>query len=827
MQGAAMNRLMQDVRHAVRMFAKNPGFAAVVVLTLGLGIGVTTSVFSIFNGVLLKPLAYPNPHELVRVFDTQPACKTCPASFPKYHDWRERNTVFAAIGGSMGASFVLTGNGDPLRIQGVATTASLVDVFGIHPRIGRWYTAEEDVDGGPKLVVLAHRFWTQQFNSDPGVLGRKLILDGEPYDVIGVMPEGFEHRRAEFFVPLQRKMDRATGGAHFMPVFARLKEGVSLERAITDMRALGNALAVEFGHNHGIDVRSLTETIVGDVRTPLKVLLGAVFLLLLIAAANVANLLLAAGLARRRELAIRMALGAGVKELGRQLATESVVLAVAGGAVGVLLANWIVSAFVLLARDYLPRAGTIAMDGTVLAFTAVVSLAVGIFCSVWPIFLICTKDLANAVREGDTRTGTGASRAVGNSLVVTEIALAFALFLGAGLLVKNLMLLRGRDAGIRTDRIVAFDLAPAGPAYSAPEPVLAFYEQMQSRLAQASNVESVGMTSHLPMYSWGTNGEFQIEGGTSWDAKHAPLVEYRWMHGDYLKTLGVPLLAGRMLDQRDGRASRAVLINRAMAEKFWPGKDPLGRRFGQGSDTSTWYEVVGVVGDIRSAGMTRDTLFEFYRTHEQAFYNGIDEIARRGGDAAAQAGARRQLMAWISGMTVVIRTRGDDPMAVIPTARQIVGSLDATIPLTQIQTMEEVVADSVGQPRLMSALTGLFGALAGFLATVGVYGVMAYNVRRQRREFGIRLAIGASQGDVGRLVFGRGLRLATLGIAIGGFGGWMLSGVLQSMLNDVKPTDATVFVLTGAAVLAVALLASYLPARAAGRVDPMIVLRES
>jgi len=500
------------------------------------------------------------------------------------------------------------------------------------------------------------------------------------------------------------------------------------------------------------------------------------------------------------------------------------VLALAGGAVGVLLANWIVSAFTVIARDYLPRASTITLDGTVLAFTAAVSIGVGVFCSVWPIFLLCRQDLANAVREGDTRTGTGASRVVGNSLVVTEIALAFALFLGAGLLVKNLLLLRSRDAGIRTDHIVAFDIAPSGPSYSAPEPVIAFYEQLQSRLAAAGNVESVGMTSHLPMHSWGTNGEFQTEGGTPWDAKDAPLVEYRWMYGDYLKTLGVPLLAGRMLDERDGRGTFGVLINRAMAEKFWPGKDPLGRRFGQGSDPSTWYEVVGVVGDIRSAGMTRNSLYEFYRTQEQAMYHGESRLS---GDPAARASAARRAAQFLGPLTVVIRTRGDDPMDVIPTARQIVGSLDAAIPLTQIQTMEQVVADSVRQPRLMSALTGLFGALAGFLATVGVYGVMAYNVRRQRREFGIRLAIGASQGDVGRLVFGRGLRLAALGIAIGGFGGWMLSGVLQSMLNDVKPTDASVFVLTGVAVLAVALLASYLPARAAGRVDPMVVLRES
>ncbi len=818
--------LWGDVRFALRGLGKNPGFATVVVLTFALGIGVTTAVFSIFNGVLLAPLPYPNPQEIVSVYDTQPACDTCPASFPKYHDWRERNHVFAAIGGSAWAQFVMTGSGEPAQVEAAATTASLVDVFGVQPAIGRWYTEEEDQPGGPKLVVLSHAFWKERFNADRAILGRKLIFDGEPHEVIGVMPESFTHRRADAYVPLQRELDLTTRGSHFMPVYARLKKGVSLERATSDMRALGQQLAQELSHNHGIDVRSYTEVVVGSVRTPLNVLLGAVFFLLLIACANVANLLLASGVARRRELAIRMALGAGLKQLARQLVTESVVLAVVGGAAGVLLAQWAVSSFVALAGNQLPRATNIAIDGSVLAFTAAISLLVGMFCSVWPIVLLCRKDLANAVREGDQRAGIGAGRKIGNGLVVSEIALAFALLVCAGLLVKNLMLLRSRDAGIRTDRIISFDVAPAGPLYQEPPAVLAFYRDLQARLAQVGGIESVGMTSHLPMYRYGTNGEFEIEGGTPWDAKDAPLVEYRWMHGDYLKTIGVPLLAGRMLEERDNQ-TRNVLINRAMAEKFWPGKDPLGRRFGQGSDTSTWYEVVGVVGDIRSYGLARSTPYEFFRTVEQAMYHGLQGIERRGGDAAAQAQARRGLIGWLGSLSVVMRARGENPADVMPTARQIVASLDSSLPVTDVQTLEDVVADSVGQPRLLSALSALFGALAGLLAMVGVYSVMAYNVRRQRREFGIRVALGAAQGDVSRLVLRRGLLLAMLGVAIGGFGAWMLSGILKSMLNDVQPTDVTVFIATAGTVALVALMASYLPARSAGRTDPTVVLRES
>jgi putative ABC transport system permease protein len=796
----AMSWIVRDARQAVRMFIRNPGFTAVVVLTLGLGIGVATSMFSIIHGVLLTPLAFPEPDELVRVYDTQPACDTCPASFPKYHDWKERNRVFAAIAGSNNVSFAMTGQGDAIQVSGVSATASLVDVFGVQPMIGRWFTEEEDQPGGPKIVVLSHGFWGQRFNADRQILGRKLLFGGEPYVVIGVMPEGFTHRRAEVFVPHQRELDPSTRGSHYLPTYARLKKGVTLERATAEMRALGETLAQEFGNNHGIDVQSYTEAIVGDVRTPLKVLLAAVFLLLLIAAANVANLLLVAGLRRRHELAIRLALGAGLKDLSRQLATESVMLALAGGAVGVLLAHFIVDLFAVLARDYLPRVGTIGIDGPVLAFTAIVSIAVGIFCSVWPIALICTKDLSTAVREGETRSGTATSRKVGSSLIVAEIALAFMLFIGAGLLVKNLVLLRSRDAGIRTDRIVSFNVAPSGLSYSSPEATLAFYRELRSRLSQLSNVESLGMTSHLPMYRFGWNGEFEIEGDAPWGPNEAPLVEYRWMYGDYLKTIGVPLVSGRMLDGRDSRDTRTVLINRTMAEKFWPGRDPLGRRFGQGEDRDTWYEVVGVIGDMRSEGLARPAPYEFYRTIEQSPLSGT--------------------------MSVVIRARDDDPMALIPTARRMVAAIDPSLPVTEVQLLERVVADSVGRTRLMSALTTLFGTLAGFLATVGVYSVMAYTMRRQRREFGIRLAVGASQADVRKLVFGRGLRLALMGIAIGALGAWALGRFVAAMLHDVTPTDATVFAATAAAVIAIASLASFLPARSAARVNPIIVLRE-
>jgi len=795
-----MGRLLQDCRFALRSFLRGRSVTVLSVLAFALGIGVTTAVFSIFNAVLLNPLPFPDPDELVIVYDTQPALATAPASFPKYHDWKSRNQVFAAMGGSTQASFVRTGGGDPERVAGMSTTASLAEVLRVQPAIGRWYTDQEDQPGGPKVVVLSYPFWTTHFDRDPSVIGRRLLLDGDSYEVIGVMPQGFNHRNGELFVPLQRKLDPGTRGSHFLSVYARLKKGVTLERATAEMRALGRTLAAEFGHNHGIDVRSYYEVIVGNIRKPLRVLMGAVVLVLLIACANVANLLLASGLARRRELAIRLALGADRWDLARQLVSEAIVLALVGGALGVLLASWAIRTFLVLAANVLPRASTIRIDARVIAFTAAVSLLVGIFCGLWPILRMRAGELAHAVREGDTRTGSGGGRTFGNGLVVAEIAVAFALLVGAGLLVKNLMLLERRDTGIRTSQVIAFDIAPSGPRYQNPDQVSGFFGELLERLRPIGGVESVGLTSHLPMYRFGWNGEMSIDGGTPWGPGEAPLVEYRWIAGDYFKTMGIPLVQGRLFTGQDRKGTLHVaVINRAMAEKFWPGQNPIGKRVAPGT-SNDWWEVVGVVGNVRSFGLVANTPYEMYRSMDQQPF---------------------------ASMTAVLRTRTEDPTSIVQSARQIVSSIDAGVPVTAVQTMDEVVSASVGQPRLLSALSALFGGLAALLAMVGIYGVTAYNVRRQRREFGIRLALGAEPGAVQSLVVKRGGAVAAAGVVLGAIGALLLTQTLQSMLNDVRPTDPAVFALNAVMVIAVSVAACYLPARAAGRVDPMVILRDN
>jgi putative ABC transport system permease protein len=453
---------------------------------------------------------------------------------------------------------------------------------------------------------------------------------------------------------------------------------------------------------------------------------------------------------------------------------------------------------VALAVNTLPRASSIHVDARVLAFAAAVSVVVGIVCGLWPLIRLRLATLTSTIREGDVRTASGGTT-FGNGVVIAETALAFALLVGAGLLVKNLVLLEHRDAGISPDHVIAFDIAPAGPRYKDDAAVSALYRELYERLKQVGGVQSVGLVSHLPMYKFGWNGEMTRAGGNPWDANSSPLVEYRWMYGDYLKAMGIPLVRGRLLDSRDGAGSTNVLINQAMADKFWPDRDPIGQRFGQGSDESQYYRVVGVIGNVRSRGLARSSPYEFFRTTDESSF---------------------------PFMTVVIRSTGVDPSALIPTARTIVASLDAQLPVTHVQTMDEVVSASVGQPRLLSALTSVFGGLAGVLAMVGIFGVMSYNVRRQRREHGIRLALGADPAAVQRLIVGRGAATALIGIAIGFGAALLLTRAMTSMLNDVKPTDPSVYVVNAVLILAVSLAACYAPARFAGRVDPATVLRE-
>jgi predicted permease len=734
------------------------------------------------------------------VYDTQPACTTCPASFEKHNDWKTRSTVFEALGGSFTALVVVNGAGDPDRVPAAGATATLVDVFRVSPAIGRWFSAAEDQPGGPKVVVLTDGYWRRRLAADPQVLGRTLTIDGQPHQVIGVMPPAFSHRRAELFTPVQRKFDPSNRGSHFLATYGRLKPGVTLEQAQKEMRALGAVLAKEFGHNHGIDVQSYPQVVVAGVAQPLRVLMGAVTLLLLIACANVANLLLASGLARRRELAVRTALGATRWDLARQLTIESVVLAMAGGGLGILLAQWAIRTFVSLADAVIPRAAIIEMNATVLGFATALSLLTGTICGLWPVVRLKTRTLGHEVREGDLRTGVGAGgRRFGNSLVVVEIALAFTLLVGAGLLVKNLLALQARDTGFVSEGLVTFDLAPSGPRYSGAAAQRAFYRDLSPKLATIPGVTAVGFTSHLPMQDFGWNGEVRLEGGNPWPDNAAPLIERCWVSTDYFKTMKIDIVKGRAFDDRDRENGPLVsILSERTAGKFWPGQNPIGKRFFRNAGANQPVEVIGVARDVRTYGLARLSPYIMYISIDQEPFGA---------------------------MTVVMRAQGRDPQSVVPAARKIVASIDPLLPLARVQTMSEVVGKSVTQPRLLSSLSALFGGLAGLLAVVGVYGVMAYNVRRARREFGIRLALGADPAGVRRLVVVRGLVLGTIGVAVGAAGSLLLTRTLQALLDDVTPTDPAIFIGTAIALVAVCVAAGFVPALQASRTDPMVVLR--
>jgi putative ABC transport system permease protein len=793
-----MSRFLNDVSTAGRVVVRGRATTIFAVLAFALGTGVTTAVFSLFYGVLLKPLPYPNPDELVMVYDTQPACSTCPASFEKYTEWKQRNQVFQAIGGSWNPLVVVTGLGEPERVPAVRATASLLDVFQIRPEAGRWFTDAEDQQNGPRVVVLSDAYWRRRFNADPNAIGRRMTIDDDSYEVIGILPAAFQHRRAELYMPVQRAYTPGNRGSHFLVTYARLKPGVTPQRAQREMIALGATLAAEFGHNHGIDVQPYYDAVVGSVALPLRVLMGAVSFVLLIACANVANLLLASGLSRRREFAVRTALGATRGDLARQLVFESIVLSLLGGGVGLAVANWIVHGFVGLADTILPRASSIGVDWTVTAFAFGVALLTGLFCGLWPVFRINSRSVANDVRQGDLRTGTQGGR-LGDSLVVVEIALAFSLLVGAGLLIKNLVGLEAQNTGFSTERLVAFDLAASGSRYKDADRQRDFYRQLLPRLAAIPGVTRVGLTSHLPMYQYGWNGEVTLETGNPWKPGDAPLVENRWIGGDYFKAMGIALLRGRAFDDRDRDGStRVAILSEAAANKFWPGQDPLGQRLSKGGPGNPKLEVVGVVHDVMSFGLTRKVGYELYVPIEQEPFGN---------------------------QTVVLKTDAPDPTSVIPSARRAVAEVDAQLPLSRVQTLEEVVSRSVNQPRLLSSLTSLFGTLAGALAAVGVYGVMAYTVRRQRREFGIRLALGADPARVRRLVVRRGLGLGLLGVAIGAAAAFALTSTMQAILGTVKAGDPTVFALAGLALLFVTVLAGYLPALQASRTDPLVVLR--
>ncbi|HEX8272227.1 MAG TPA: ABC transporter permease [Longimicrobiaceae bacterium] len=806
-----MDTLLQDVRYAFRRLRKSPGFAAVAILTLALGIGANSAIFSVVNAVLLRSLPYADAERLVLVTHLTSTGDRAPMSPANFRDARRevRSLEELSFWSYSGSGRTLTGVGDPVQLDAASVGAGFFDVLRARPLLGRTFRPDENEPGHNRVAVLGHGVWRQRFGADPKVVGRTITLDGEPYQVVGVMPEGFGYPGdREVWVPQEYEeffMSEASRGSWFMVGIGRLKPGVPHERAAREVAALGARLSRQYPETNatvGLTSISLYENMVGDVRTSLLVLLGAVGLVLLIACANVANLLLARAAAREAEVAVRVALGAGRRRLIRQLLAESLVLALLGGLAGLLLAVWGTSALVALDPQGIPRLDEVRVDGTVVAFTLGAALLAGVLFGMVPAVQVTRSGLFGSLREGGrgALSGRGSAR-VRSALVVVEMALAVMLLAGAGLLIRSFVRLQEVDPGFRTEGALSFTLSLPSAAYGEDAARAAFYERLLERLEGLPGVRSAAAVSQLPMGGSAQFLTFAVDGRAPVQPGNDPAAQVLRATPGYFRSLAIPVERGRAFSEQDRAGTpRVVVLNRAAVRRFFPGEEPLGQRIlmALGADTVTVpWEVVGVVGDVRHFGVEAEAQPAMYFPQAQA-----------------PAGS----------MGVVVRT-AVAPLSVAGAVRREVRALDPNLPLGDLQPLEQLTADSVSQPRFYMLMLCIFAGVALALAAIGIFGVISYSVAQRTREIGVRVALGADPASVLRIVVGGALGLAALGVGIGLLGALAGTRVLSGLLFGVAATDPATYAGVAVVLLAVAGLASWLPARAATRVDPAIALR--
>ncbi|CAN5880254.1 ABC transporter permease [soil metagenome] len=809
-----MDTLLQDIRYAARRLLKSPGFTLVAVLTLALGIGANSAIFSVVNAVLLRSLPFAEPEQLV-VFGTTKRGEEPRAgsmSPPDYMSLREHNRSFSDVSAFSYGGATLTGMDEPERIEAAWVSAGFFELFGAAPVLGRTIAPEEVQPGNTTVAVLSYAMWQQPFGGDPDVIGRTITLNGVTRTIIGVAPRGFDFpQKRALWVPLTHNEffsseTAVNRRAQYLNVAGRLRPGVSVEQAAAEVRSLAAQLEQQFPEtntNVTLATLPLHEVMVGEVRTPLLVLLGAVGLVLLIACANVANLLLARAAAREGEIAVRAALGAGRGRLVRQLLTESVLLGLIGGALGLLLAYWGTTLLSALRLEGIPRLDEIGLDGAVVGFTLVVALLTGAIFGLIPALQATRTDLTSTLREG----GRGALGGVRGSharsmLVVSEMALAVMLLIGAGLLIRSFLQLQQVDPGFRTEQALAFDLELPSQSYSEGPQQAEFFRALIERLQPLPGVQAVSAVNILPMANDRFIINFDVEGRDEAPPGERPVLEVRVATPDYFRTMGIPLRRGRAFGDADrADAPPVVVINEMAARRYFPDEDAIGQRirlgWGPGDDRFAGGEVVGVVADVRQVGPSEDYVPEIYLPYTQVP---------------------------VSDMSVIVRTAGD-PLALAGVLRSQVRELDPNLPLSNLRTLDQLVAQSVAQPRFYMLLLTVFAAVALALAAIGIFGVMSYSVAQRTREIGIRVALGAEPQRVLQLVVGRALRLALLGVAVGLLGALALTRLLESLLFGVSTTDPLTFVAVAVLLAAVALLASYLPARRASGVDPIVALR--
>jgi putative ABC transport system permease protein len=793
--------LRQDLRYALRTLGRNRVFTFIAVLTLALGIGANTAIFSVVHGVVLRPLGFHEPERLVQLFGGSTVRGTF--SGPNFDDVRAEASSFEMLTAFYRRARTLTGAGDPERVPVAGVTEGFFALLGRPPVLGREFTAEEMQPGRHRVAVLAHGFWQERFGGDVGVLGEAVLLDGEPYEVVGVAPPGFAYPDGRaLWVPLERDDMYAERGAVWLDVVGRLRPGAALAAAEAELDGITARLAAAYpdvNANLQLLARPLHDVAVGDVRRPLLILLAAVAFVLLIACANVANLLLARSATRAGELGLRVALGAGRARLVRQFLTESLVLALAGGAAGLLLAALGTRLLVALGPAWLPRLDQVGVDGTVAAFTLGVSLLAGVLFGLAPALQVARADLRALLAEhGRGLGGRGRGR---SGLVVAQTALAVVLLVGAGLMLRSFARLVQVDAGFRAEQALAFPLALPEASYPGDPETRAFFAGFLERLEALPGVERAAAVLVGPMSGGAITISFGVAGREPLPPGQIQTLHVRSATPDYFGTAGIPVLRGRGLAATDDAGAPPVaVLNAAAVRTFFPDEDPLGRRIEMGwtrDEGSVSGEVVGVVGDVRHFGLASDPVPEIYFPHAQLP---------------------------LRGMTVVLRATGD-PLALVPAVRAQLAAMDPALAPGAFATLEQTVRGSAAQPRFYLLLLGLFATVAVVLATIGIYGVTSFVVARRTREIGIRMALGADAAAVLRQVVGGSLALATAGIAAGLAGAAVVTRLLEGLLYGVGATDPWTYAAVALIFTAVAALAALVPARRAARVDPTTALR--
>jgi putative ABC transport system permease protein len=824
--GGAMGTLLQDIKIAIRMMIKNPGFSLVVVLTLALGIGANTAIFSVVDAVLLRPLAYKDSAALVDVwgkFENQ-GIPRLGASEPEYWDLRNRKQSFSEIGAySLGNGANLTSSDSPpVQVSAPAASATLFQVLGVQTELGRTFTEEEDQPGHDHEALLSFALWKSLFGGDPTIVGKSMQLDGQAYSIVGVLRKDFSlGGKQDLWVPLGLdRMKPQDRGSHYLTVTARLKPGVTLAEASAEMERFAAQLERENPNNYlagsgwGVFLVPLKEQIVGRIRPALLVLLGAVAFVLLIACVNVANLLLTRASAREKELSIRTAMGAGRARIVRQLLTESMVYAVLAGALGLSIAYWGVYALHALVPQNVPRIGEVRVDPLVLGFTLGLSLLTGIIFGLAPAWQVGRANLHGTLKEtGQSTSAARGTRRLRGILVVSEMALAVLLLVGAGLLIRSFQHLLEVNPGFEPRHLLSMKLSPPAQAYPVGTPLQTFYQRVLDRVKTIPGVQAAGAISELPMSDSYSSGSTFFEHTSVTDLeRYAPMnnlpfteIDYRTIVPGYFEAMQIPLVRGRLLSERDtSEAPRVTVVDRDFANRFWPNQDPIGKRIAvQAIPKSNpllpqWCTVVGVVGHVKHYGPDVEG-------REQAYF------------PLTQLSFART-------MYLAVRTNLE-PASVTSAIRQQVLAVDKNMPIYEVSTMDQLLSDSVVQPRLNLTLLAAFATIALVLAAVGIYGVMAYTVTQRTHEIGIRMAMGAQSEDVLKQVLREGARLAAIGLAVGLLGSLAATRLIRTLLFGVETTDPLTFVAVAVILLGVSLAACYIPARRATRVDPLVALR--